>query len=321
MKFYGHKLILALIVLFILPGAPAVPEARAAGVLYVASTAVGNGNCSSWANACTLQTALSNAASGDQIWVKKGVYKPTTTTDRTISFALKFDVYLYGGFAGTETSLSQRNPAANITVLSGDIDNNDPVDSRGVTTAIGGNNSYHVVTADGAHSRLDGFIITGGHANGALLPHSQGGGIYSTNSSLWLDNVHFETNWAASQGGGLASVSNLSIEMNNVTFVRNEADQGGGVYNVNTTLRFLNVSFIGNLANYGGGMYNVGSEPLVTNVLFSGNSANYYGGGIYNYSSANPRLTNVTMSYNSAQYGGGIYNFIDSNPRLRNSIL
>ena len=35
-----------------------VSPARAAGIRYAAPSAMGSGNCSSWANACTLQTAL-----------------------------------------------------------------------------------------------------------------------------------------------------------------------------------------------------------------------------------------------------------------------
>jgi hypothetical protein len=40
-------------------------------VLYVRPGA--NGDCSSWAKACELQTATSNAEAGDQIWVAKGI--------------------------------------------------------------------------------------------------------------------------------------------------------------------------------------------------------------------------------------------------------
>jgi hypothetical protein len=40
-------------------------------VLYVKPGA--NGDCSSWAKACELQTAISNAEAGDQIWVAKGI--------------------------------------------------------------------------------------------------------------------------------------------------------------------------------------------------------------------------------------------------------
>src|SRR3989304_1285715 len=111
-----------------------VGAARASSVLYAAPLAVGNGNCSSWGDACALPTALSASISGDKIWVKMGVHKPTTTTDRTISFVLKDGVAVYGGFDGTETALDQRDWETNITVLSGDIDNNDITDPTGVVT-------------------------------------------------------------------------------------------------------------------------------------------------------------------------------------------
>lgn len=46
------------------------------GILYAAPTAQGSGDCSSWTNACALQTALAQAVSGDEIWVKAGVHYP-----------------------------------------------------------------------------------------------------------------------------------------------------------------------------------------------------------------------------------------------------
>ena len=57
----------------------------------------------------TLGAALSQAGSGDEIWVAAGTYKPTTGTNRTISFVLKAGVGIYGGFVGTETARGQRN--------------------------------------------------------------------------------------------------------------------------------------------------------------------------------------------------------------------
>ena len=109
-------------------------SAFGAATIFVRSTASGANNGTSWVNAYTsLQSALTAAVSGDEIWVAAGVYKPTATADRTISFALKNGVGVYGGFAGTETMRSQRNPNVNVTALSGDIG------MGGVTT----DNSYH----------------------------------------------------------------------------------------------------------------------------------------------------------------------------------
>ena len=59
----------------------------------------------------SLAVAFARAAScttATQIWVAKGTYTPTTGTDRNASFVLRNGFTVYGGFAGTETQLSQR---------------------------------------------------------------------------------------------------------------------------------------------------------------------------------------------------------------------
>jgi len=151
------------------------------GVLYAAPTPQGSGNCSSWANACTLQTALTNAVSGDEIWVKAGVHYPGAAGNREATFTLKNGVALYGGFAGTETDRSQRNWQTNLTILSGDIDRND-INTDGNSIAetwndIRGSNAYHVVTGSGTNPSavLDGFVVTAGQANGSRLKHKIAG--------------------------------------------------------------------------------------------------------------------------------------------------
>ncbi len=57
---------------------------------------------SAWDKAFTnLQCAQDEAASGDQIWVKHGIYHPGTAPAAT--FVGKSGVKVYGGFGGTET--------------------------------------------------------------------------------------------------------------------------------------------------------------------------------------------------------------------------
>ena len=88
---------------------------------YVKADAAGSNTGGSWENAYTdLQSAL-GASPCTEVWVAGGTYVPTTGTDRAISFVLKTGVAIYGGFAGGETLLSQRNLVANPTILSGDI--------------------------------------------------------------------------------------------------------------------------------------------------------------------------------------------------------
>jgi hypothetical protein len=99
-----------------------VHTALAGTIRYVAPTAQGAANCSSWANACTLQTALDSAVSGDEIWAKMGVYYPGPSGSTSSTFTMKNGVAVYGGFNGTETSRDQRDWQTNKTILSGDID-------------------------------------------------------------------------------------------------------------------------------------------------------------------------------------------------------
>jgi predicted outer membrane repeat protein len=285
--------------------------AHAVGMMvrYVKPVASEKGDCSNWANACELQTALTGSISGQEIWVTVGTYKPTTGTDRSATFRLIDGVALYGGFVGTETKRTQRNPATNVIILSGDIgtvsDNND--------------NSYHVVTG-AAGATLDGFTITAGKANGSGSL-SYGGGMYNSGVSPALTDVTFSSN-SATSGGGMSNNSGSSPTLTDVTFSGNSAGFGGGMYNeYQSSPNLTNVTFSGNSANFdGAGMDNTsGSSPTLTNVTFSDNVANRWaglGGGMNNISSS-PTLTNVTFSGNSADYGGGMNN-ISSSPTLTN---
>ena len=109
---------------------------------------------------------------------------------------------VYGGFAGSETARSQRNPATNVTILSGDIDNNDsqtPIITNPATVTGNTTNSYHVVTGAN-NATLDGFTITAGYANSG---NNSGGGMFNSSSSPTLTNVTFSGNSAIGDGGGI----------------------------------------------------------------------------------------------------------------------
>jgi hypothetical protein len=301
---------------------PAPRPVSASSVLYAAPTATGSADCSSWANACTLQTALTNATSGNQIWVQQGVHRPGS--NQTDTFTLKNGVAVYGGFAGTETSLNQRDWQTNVTVLSGDIDQNDIVDANSVVTStanIMGGNAYHVVTGGGTNNTavLDGFVITAGKANSPFPPDDAGGGMYNNNSSPTLRNLIFSGN-AANSGGGMANLNSSNPTLTNVTFSGNAASFGGGMYNENSSNPTLtNVTFSGNAANSnGGGMFNQSSSPTLTNVAFIGNTAFSIGGGMDNIANSSPTLTNVIFSGNAASVGGGGMGSVFSSLTLTN---
>src|SRR5688572_20092345 len=89
---------------------------------YVDAAASGANTGDDWPNALnSLQEALLLAFPNDELWVARGTYRPTDTDDRTISFELLDGMTIYGGFAGVETELEDRDIIANPTILSGDI--------------------------------------------------------------------------------------------------------------------------------------------------------------------------------------------------------
>ncbi len=268
------------------------------GLLFVAQNAPGpirNGR--SWTTAYTdLQDALSVAGSGEEIWVAEGVYKPTDTLTRTATFALADGVSLHGGFAGNEVYRSQRDWGAHPTILSGDIG----------TPNNSADNVYHVVSANlaGGGTVLDGFIITGGNADGSAAD-GRGGGLYLAAGSPTLRNLAFIGN-AAMDGGGMYLAGSPSLT--NVTFSGNTAvNQGGGIYNDSGSPTLINVTFSQNGADEGGGLYNASGAPTVSNSLFWGNTAAISGTQIYN-----GNIVNVT--YSDVQNGWPGVSNLDADP-------
>jgi uncharacterized repeat protein (TIGR01451 family) len=132
-----------------------------------------------------LQDGIDAAAQscGGDVWVAAGTYRPTTGTEREISFVMKQGVAIYGGFTGTETSRNQRNWVINQTILSGDIGTQDD----------NSDNSYNVVVG-ASDATLDGFTITGG--NNDNENNGTGGGMYNYDSSPTLANCILWNNTA-----------------------------------------------------------------------------------------------------------------------------
>jgi len=309
------------------------------GIIYVDADADGENDGSSWADAFTdLQLALDAAETGDQIWVAGGTYKPSVanggTGDRYNSFQLMNGVALYGGFAGGEDDLAERDWVAHETILSGDIGIEGDADD----------NSYHVFFHPAglvlnSTAILDGFVITGGNANGGPAHQSgggmsndrsspaitnctfvgneavTGGGVYNFTCSPTLTNCTFEGN-SATRGGGMGNY-NASPLVTACTFSGNTALQnGGGIYNVYSSATLTGCGFEANSAAQGGGIYNTNSAPALDGCTFAGNSVLQDGGGMFNDESS-PELTNCTFSDNTAaQNGGGIYNDDGSAPTL-----
>lgn len=263
--------------------AQAVPKARPApapqpfNVRFVDASAPAGGDGTRWSRAYQdLQDALDEARSDTQvrqIWVADGVYFPDDGSgDRTVSFELVDGVSLYGGFAGGETSLNQRDPQVNLTILSGDLSDND-----GPNFTNYSENSQHVVTgSDLVGVVFDGFVVERGNANfnGDLL--IGGGGMFVRSS------------------GGLGGRSDITVR--NCVFRANSAGRtfvelgnfGGGLHLAGTDAVIQACVFEDNRGNNGGalGLYarneagiDVDMTVTITDTVFARNDVPTQSGG------------------------------------------
>lgn len=236
---------------------------------YVNASATGAGTGLSWANAFTdLQEALSIVVPGDEIWVAAGQYRPTSGTTRTVSFALRNGVNVYGSFAGTETAVDQRDILANPTTLNGDIGQ----------TGLASDNSHSVVTANNITTTivLDGFrILNGNNTNG-----THGGGLRVTNAlggQVLVRNCRFLNHQSNNYGGAIyLAAANLRVEQ--CEFQNNSSSNGGAIENGNNNGGYSNLTLIdcvfkGNTANIGACLDNtVRYETLVIDRCYFTNN-------------------------------------------------
>ncbi len=323
-------------------------------VIYVDVDAQGANNGSSWHNAYTdLQDAMDVAASGDQIWVAAGTYKPShrfiQDDPRSAAFQMANGVAIYGGFEPDWGIIrfGDRDWDLFDAILSGNIGAEDLSDD----------NSYHVfyhpagTDLDGT-AILDGFTITGGYADdwGGDPAQVRGAGMYNWHSSPSLANCTFLGNLAAHSGGAMFNLNDSSPTLSNCVFRENEAWQlggamyngdasspvlsdanfrmnraegGGGMYNTGDSSPVLggNCFFTSNAADYGAGMFNrFGASPHLDGCVFSANLAAYAGGGMHN-DEASPTLNDCEFRFNGAEWGGGVHNYNGSSPVLTNCIF
>lgn len=89
-------------------------------VVYVNSAATGSNDGSSWQHAFTdLQAALQDGTART-VWIAAGTYRPGPPGATGAVFRVG-GRSMFGGFAGHETTVSQRNVLANPTILTGDL--------------------------------------------------------------------------------------------------------------------------------------------------------------------------------------------------------
>ena len=300
--------------------------------LYVHASASGANTGQSWADAyASLQIALQTAQPGDTVWVAEGVYRPTETTARNLSFEPKSGVCLLGGFVGTENSVGQRDWVVHPAVLSGDI---------GIT-GDSTDNSYNVMYLQFPDSStiLDGFVICDGLANGPVTSifgrGRCGGGLY-INGEDWeaypnIRNCTFLHNTARNFGGGVMvngiGDGSVAPSFQNCIFEQNVSlSNGGGVarYGGSWVERadFNSCMFRRNISNASGaGAYYYDSERSdrldFESCFFISNQAIQSAGGMFlnlgRTQNARVRINNCRFEKNSANSNGTAISFLPAN--------
>ncbi|MBN2210057.1 MAG: hypothetical protein JW709_01560, partial [Sedimentisphaerales bacterium] len=296
-------------------------------IWYVNAAQTESGDGTSWAQAFkTLQEALTNPrfVRSDQIWVAGGTYKPTDglgdPLDQTASFVInKGGMYIYGGFAGTETFLHERNWVENETILSGDLDGD----------GLDADNSMHVVVVDAnaKFTLLDGFIVEMGYADG-VDGDANGGGIL--NHAYWSHFRHciVRLNYAFNHGGGLFNAAIYCYATQSV-FVGNTAQaNGGGIAHGDSLVGggYYDCTIAFNHAGgLGGGLYAAGDYEYyrydVWNTIIWGNSGSGNGQDNQIYGHVTEQYRSVGFSliqyYVTAQDycpdGGGPWPYVPGN--------
>ncbi len=286
---------------------PVTPVPHASGILYVKKFSTGNG--SSWANALgEVADALKAAKTNfniKQIWVAGGIYLPFYNPDdvqfgdvapgRNAAFVLVAGVKVYGGFAGTESSLNQRNLSntANRSTLSGDLlGNDDSLDDQPRSE-----NVFHVVIRAGVsalETLLDGFTISGGISDWE-----------ETHPGVTVNGVDVRPN---AGGGAILRSTNLSpVNFANLQIHSNYAKKGGGIHIFNSSLSLeqSEISF-NHAAEQGGGLFKSGAlgESGLTQVRIHHCEASQ-GGGIYAAGPLKLRFSNGQVDQNEAFTGAG----------------
>jgi hypothetical protein len=306
---------------------PVVAGTRA----YVdAARPAGSSDGRTWATAfASLPAALASGAA--EIWVARGTYVPGA--ERTATFQLRPGVAVYGGFAGQEGRLEERDWHRHPTIL----------DGQGV---------YHVVTgADDAV--LDGFTVTGGNGLGADRAGPPGGkagpeggpmggkaggkfggkaggkGAGKGGSQIHVSPQAILAGSNPAAGAGLINFQAAPI-VRNCVFEANRAGKGGAVYNMTITSFpprpegnakvpvFVDCVFRRNFAQGRGGAVSndLGTSPVFLNCVFEDNETPQKGGGMYNDFGCAPTLINCLFTGNRAQSAAGLGNDGGSSPVL-----
>ena len=321
------------------------PPAFAQSVIYVDADASGANDGSSWANAFVyLQDALAVAVSGDEVWIAEGFYRPDQGAGVEAgridtSFVVRDSIGLYGGFAGLESARDERDWNTHLTILSGDLLDNDDSDvSMGSESRQDNSRNVVHVKAGTGQIVLDGVSIRAGHAT--TPGRQEGGGLrVDRDGHALVRNAVFMNNFArrcggAIGGGGTLVVNASMFEVNVAGGLSDECISGsGGAIGFegyvddppdNRVVSIDSSTFRGNTGICGGALAVYPGPLVVRNSTFVENTAEY--GGAACVRGVRPEtpavFVSVRMISNAAGVeGGGALTVDRSHVAFHNSLF
>lgn len=215
-----------------------------------------------------------------EIWVAAGVFTPP------VPIIARNGVNIYGGFAGSETMLSEREK--NDNDINGEIE---PWEFLNETILDGG-------------AQWDGDTISSNAGHPLLVQEKD-----FADTTVW-NGITFQ-NGNSISGGGIVLLKKLRIESSAIKkcFAFNN---GGGIYADDGQV--LDCLITQNLSgSEGGGIYSPRNDLKVYKTKISKNSSYNNGGGVYNgtYENCTISENRITRLNNGAGGGGcgGIYNY------------
>ena len=271
-KHLVRTLVLCTLLAGALTAMPVKPALAFVGnTLYVATWGANSGNCQNSASPCaTIHYAITQAVSGDRIYVGAGTYHEN-------NIVININLSILG--VGQESTMVDGGGTNSVFVIGAgtSVSLETLAIQNGVTTGVGGG-----INNDGNLYMTQVSI----HDNNA----ASGGGIFSS-GPLQMYDVAVFNNISTASGGGLFLNQSGSDDFDRVAVYGNQAlgasnysggihQQGGG------RLALTNVTIYNNTAQYGGGITNAAASTLhVVNSTISGNHAVSVG-GFLNYATA-----------------------------------
>ena len=311
---------------------------------YVSPNGSGTQSGANWANAKSLQNAVTNLNYGQtELRLRQGNYPVSTT----ITIGWGYNVRFIGGYSGTGTT---RNYALYPTNLNGQhttqimniqedncsIDGVNFINAFVTGEANGGaglivrantfqirNSNFRNNISEGASGAgalylsngyqgailIENCIFENNRSNHKVYPMGDtgGGALHNRADNVTIKNSVFRNNYAENLAGAiLAWGKNFQIE--DTRFENNTSElRGGGIFLNYYDLSLKNTQFINNKADEGGGIYLSHIALNIQNSLFTGNEARV-GGGIATNNGQWNSINTIFRNNKATEKGGAIYN-------------